>query len=375
MYQRPVWAEIDLGAIASNVRNIKQKIGQETKLCAIVKADAYGHGTVQAARTALAEGADYLAVAVLREAQELRHGGITAPILILGATPNIQARDILEHDVEQAIFSLDTAKAISEMAVAMNKVARVHIKIDTGMMRVGIHPEETGEFVKAVMAMPNIKIQGIFSHFAMADMRDKTYALKQLEKFREAVRLAERAGADIPLKHIANSAAILDMPESYCNMVRAGIILYGLLPSDEVSCDIELRPAMTLKAEVMYLKDVAANVGISYGHAFHTSRPSRIATLPVGYADGWSRRLTGKADVTVKGVRVPIVGRICMDQCMVDVTDIDKVDIGEEVILFGAGGRTAEEVAEWLDTISYEVICMIGKRVPRQYIVTSGESK
>ncbi|MBO5244906.1 MAG: alanine racemase [Selenomonadales bacterium] len=371
MYQRPVWAEIDLGAIASNVRNIKKKIGSDTMLCAIVKADAYGHGTVQAARTVLAEGADYLAVAVLREAQELRHGGITAPILILGATPLLQARDIIEHDVEQTIFSLDMAKAISDMAVSMNKVARVHIKIDTGMMRVGIRPEETGEFVKAVMAMPNIKIQGIFSHFAMADARDKTEALAQLERFREAVRLAEQAGADIPIKHIANSAAILDMPEAYCNMVRAGIILYGLLPSDEVSNDVELRPAMTLKAEIMYLKEVAENVGISYGHAYHTTRPSRIATLPVGYADGWSRRLTGKADVTIGGKRVPIVGRICMDQCMVDVTDLDKVEVGDEVVLFGEGGRTAEEVAEWLDTISYEVICMIGKRVPRQYIVTS----
>lgn len=373
MYQRPVWAEIDLGAIASNVRNIKKKIGPDTMLCAIVKADAYGHGTVQAARTVLAEGADYLAVAVLREAQELRLGGITAPILILGATPLLQARDILEHDVEQTIFSLDMAKAISDMAVSMNKVARVHIKIDTGMMRVGIRPEETGEFVKAVMDMPNIKIQGIFSHFAMADTRDKTEARAQLERFREAVRLAERAGADIPIKHIANSAAILDMPEAYCNMVRAGIILYGLLPSDEVSSDLPLRPAMTLKAEIMYLKDVAENVGISYGHAYHTARPSRIATLPVGYADGWSRRLTGKADVTIGGKRVPIVGRICMDQCMVDVTDLGKVEVGDEVVLFGEGGRTAEEVAEWLDTISYEVICMIGKRVPRQYIVTTSQ--
>lgn len=371
MYQRPVWAEIDLGAIASNVRNIKQKIGESTKLCAVVKADAYGHGTVQVARTALAEGADYLAVAVLREAEELRHGGITAPILILGATPIVQARDIIEHDVEQAIFSLDMAKALSEMAVVMNKVARVHIKVDTGMMRVGIHPEDTGSFVKEVMALPNIKIEGIFSHFAMADVRDKTSAYEQLDRFRYAVQLAEEAGADIPLKHIANSAAILEMPESYMNMVRAGIILYGLLPSDEVTSSFVLQPAMTLKAEVMYLKDVPEGAGISYGYTYHTLRPSRIATLPVGYADGWSRRLSDKADVTIAGKRVPIVGRICMDQCMVDVTELERVNVGDEVILFGEGGRTAEEVAEWLDTISYEVICMIGKRVPRQYIVTT----
>lgn len=369
MFERPVWAEVNLAAIAHNVRQIKQYIKPTTKVCAVIKADAYGHGTSAVVRTALAAGADYLGVAILNEAIDLRRDGVTVPILVLGYTPPQQAIRIVDNDVTQTIFDYELAQAISQAAEAVGQTAKVHIKIDTGMTRIGIRPEDAGDFVEAVAKLPGIEIEGVFSHFANADSQDKSYAWEQFDRFKKALALIEAKGLKIPIRHIANSAATLDMPETQLDMVRPGIIMYGLWPSDEVDKKLDLKPAMKFKAKVSLVKDVPQEVSISYGREFFTDKPSRIATLPVGYADGWTRQLSGKASVLIRGQRAPIVGRVCMDQCMVDVTHIPGVSQGDIALLFGGEKLPAEEIAEKLGTINYEVICLVGKRVPRHYVM------
>jgi len=368
MFERSVWAEIDLKAIAHNVHQIKSLLKPKTKFCAVVKADAYGHGAIAVARAVLEAGADMLAVAIVNEALELRRAGFTAPILILGYTPQLQAVQVVAANIQQTVFSLEAAQALSQAAVSLGEKAKVHIKIDTGMTRIGIRPEEAGEFAARLAALPGIAVEGVFSHFATADSSDKSFAKQQFERFQQAVADIEKQGISVPVRHIANSAAILDLPDTQLDMVRAGIILYGLWPSGEVGRTIDLKPAMKFKARVSYVKEVPAGVGISYGCTYVTERFSRIATLPVGYADGWTRLLAGKASVVVKGQRAPLVGRVCMDQCMIDVTAIPEVKQGDEVLLFGGDALPADEVAELLGTINYEVVCMVGKRVPRRYI-------
>lgn len=368
MFERPVWAEIDLEAIAHNVRRIKTKVKPGAQFCAVVKADAYGHGAIAVARTVLNNGADRLAVAILNEALELRRAGFTVPILVIGYTPPHQAGIVVDNGIAQTVFSMDVAEALSHAAMTAGKKAKVHLKIDTGMSRIGIKPADAGEFASAVAALPGIEIEGVFSHFATADSEDKTYAWEQFDRFKKALALIEAKGIKIPIRHIANSAATLEMPETHLDMVRPGIILYGLWPSDEVKRDIELKPAMKFKARVSYVKDLPPRVSISYGRTYYTDKDSRIATIPVGYADGWTRLLAGKADVVIGGRRAPLVGRICMDQCMADVTHIPGVKAGDEVLLFGGEGLPVEEVAEKLGTINYEVVCMVSKRVPRYYM-------
>ena len=367
MLERPVWVQIDLAALEHNVRVIKGLLKPETKFCAVVKADAYGHGAIEVARVAVAAGADYLAVAILSEALELRGAGFTVPILILGHTPELQARQVVAHAVEQTIFSLEAARALSEAAVELGTIAKVHIKVDTGMSRVGVQPAAVADFAAAVAALPGICIEGLFSHFATADSADKTYAFKQLDCFEQVIQDLKCRDIDIPLKHIANSAAILELPQTQFNMVRPGIILYGLWPSNEVKQTIELRPVMQFKALVSLVKEVPGGVGVSYGCTYVTKRPSRIATLPVGYADGWTRLLAEKASVLIRGHRASVIGRICMDQCMIDVTDIPDVQAGDEVLLFGGEELPVDEIADHLGTINYEIVCMVGKRVPRVY--------
>jgi len=368
MLERPVWAEIDLGAIAHNVREIRKITAKNAKICAVVKADAYGHGAVPVARTVLQAGATLLAVAIVNEALELRQAGFTVPILILGYTPEHQAAVLVNQDITQTIFSIDQAQAISAAAVVAGKIANVHIKIDTGMGRIGIRPEEAGVFAAAVASLPGIRIEGVFSHFATADSSDKRFTYEQYKRFTVGLQFIEAKGITIPIRHIANSAAILDLPDMHLDMVRAGIILYGLWPSSEVTQPIELRTAMKLKAEVSYAKDMPAQATISYGRTYCTERPSRIATLPLGYADGWTRLLANKASVSIRGQRAPLVGRVCMDQCMIDVTDILGVVPGDEVLLFGDKDLPVEEVAGHIGTINYEIVCMVGKRVPRVYV-------
>lgn len=368
MFERPVWAEIDLDAIAHNVRQIKTKVKPGAQFCAVVKADAYGHGAIAVARTVLNHGADRLAVAILNEALELRKAGFTVPILIIGYTPPGQAGLVVDNDIAQTVFSMEAAQALSGAAMAVGKKAKVHLKIDTGMGRIGVKPSDAGKFAAAVAALPGLEIEGAFSHFATADCKDKGYAWEQFARFKEALAFIDAKGIKVPIRHIANSAASLEMPETHLDMVRPGIILYGLWPSDEVEREVELRPAMKFKAQVSYVKDLSAGRSISYGRTYYTHTDSRIATIPVGYADGWTRLLAGKASVVINGRRAPLVGRICMDQCMADVTHIPAVKPGDEVLLFGGEDLPAEEIAGHLGTINYEVVCMVGKRVPRRYI-------
>lgn len=368
MLVRPVWAEVNLAAVRQNIRYIKRQLHAGTKLCAVVKADGYGHGALAVAKLALEQGADYLAVAIMEEAMVLRRAGIAAPILILGYTPPEQADIAITYRITQTVYSEEMVHALSAAAVASGKMAKVHIKVDTGMGRIGIQPEAAGEFAAFVRNCPGIELEGVFSHFAAADSQDKAYTYWQVEQFQLALKQIAERGIEIPLKHIANSAAILDMPELQLDMVRAGIILYGLLPSDEVSTALPLQPAMQLKAQISHIKPVSAGTSISYGCTYTAPVDQLIATLPIGYADGWTRLLAGKAEAVLRGRRVPFVGRVCMDQCMLDISAVPEAEVGDEVLLFGGDMLPAEEVAAHIGTINYEVVCMVSKRVPRIYI-------
>ena len=368
MARRGVWAEISLGALRRNLRAIQTKIAGGAKFCAVVKANGYGHGAIAVAQEAVRAGADYLAVAVLDEAMDLRRAGFTTPILLLGPITAEEADTVVSYDVTQAVATVKAAETLNAAALRQHKTAKVHLAVDTGMGRIGVYPEAAGEAAAAMAALPAVKLEGLFSHFALADARDKSYAKEQFRRFQRAMAEVEGRGITIPLRHIANSAAILEMPETHLDMVRAGIILYGLWPSEEVRRSIDLCPLMTVKAKITYVKDFPQGETISYGRIFTAPRDMRVATLPLGYADGYTRLYTGKASVEVKGRRAPVVGRICMDQCMIDVTDIEGVAEGTEVTLFGSATLSADDVAAWLGTINYEIPCLIAPRVPRVYI-------
>lgn len=365
---RPTWVEVDLDAIVYNMREIKKKVEPQRKIMGIVKADAYGHGAVEVAETLIEEGIDYLAVSILDEAIALRQSGITHPILILGYTPIEQVKELVKWDITQTVYNRDIIYALSKEAQRQNKKVKIHIKVDTGMGRIGfIGEEETIRAVKEFERLPCIEIEGIFTHFSVADQENKDYTLEQLKKFQEICHALDKENIQISIKHCANSAATIDIDQAHLDMIRPGIILYGLYPSQEVLKErLYLKPAMSFKTKIAHIKKVPANTSISYGRKYITSKESIIATLPVGYADGYSRMLSGKAEVLLCGKRAPVVGAICMDQCMIDITDLPDVKIGDEVILFGEG-LPVEEIAEKLGTIHYEIICMINKRVPRVY--------
>lgn len=370
---RPAWAEIDLDNLAHNMREVRRIVREDISVMAVVKANAYGHGSIETSKVFLKNGACYLAVATLGEAIELRRAGINAPILILGYIKNSQHHIAVEEDITETIYNMESAKFLSDAAVKLKRKAKVHIKIDSGMGRIGFRPDEKSiEEIVNIAKLPNIEVEGIFTHFAKADELDKTFTIEQYEKFQWIIKELENKGLNIPIKHASNSAAIIDLPEYNLNMVRGGIMLYGLYPSDEViKEEVKLKPAMTLKAEISNIKVVPKGTGISYGQIFVTERESKIATIPIGYADGFTRLLTSKSEVAIKGQRVPVVGKICMDQSMIDVTDVENVHIGDEVILFGDGSFGSphiDEVAKTLGTISYEVLCMVGRRVPRVYV-------
>ena len=373
---RPVWVEIDLDNLAHNIREVRKHTREDSLVTAVVKANGYGHGSVEISRTFLDNGADRLAVALLSEAIELRKANIEEPILILGYTPAVQYEKVLEYNIIQTIYNYEDAKALSNKAVELNKKATVHIKIDSGMGRLGLLPtEQSIEEVIRISELPNIYIEGIFTHFAKADEIDKSHVKGQYEKYSNFVNALEERGLSIPIKHVSNSASIIDLPDFNLNMVRGGIMIYGYYPSDEVDKEnIKLKPAMTLKAKISHLKTVPKGTGISYGQIFSTERESTIATIPIGYADGYTRLLTGKVEVFVNGKRAKIVGKICMDQCMIDVTDIENIKLGDEVILFGSEPDcpTVDEIAEKIGTINYEIVCMISRRVPRVYM-TNGK--
>lgn len=369
---RPVWAEVNLDNLAHNIKQVRNNTNKDSLIMAVVKANGYGHGAVDIARTFLENGADRLAVAILSEAVELRKADITESILVLGYTPRSQYEKLLEYNLIQTIYNYEDAKILSQKAVEFGKEVTIHIKIDSGMGRIGFLPTaESAESILNISILPNIKIEGIFTHFAKADEVDKSHVRGQFNKYMEFVNYLERKGLNISIKHVSNSAGIIDLPEFNLNMVRAGIMLYGLYPSDEVNKEkIKLKPAMTLKAKISHLKIVPKGTGISYGQIFTTEGESKIGTIPIGYADGFTRLLTGKAEVYINDKRVPIVGKICMDQCMLDLTSVEDVELGDEVVIFGCEQDYphVDELASKIGTINYEIVCMVARRVPRVYI-------
>ena len=369
---RPVWAEIDLDILANNMRNIKKLAGNK-EVMAVVKADAYGHGALDVAPCLLENGASRLAVAMLTEAVELRNNNITAPIMILGYTPLYLGEELINYDIEQTIYDLDYAKELSSLALSLNKKAKVHIALDTGMGRIGFLPtDESFKAICEICTLDGLDVIGIFTHFSSSDEKDKDYTQYQFNQIYDFINKLEDAGVNIPLKHASNSAAIIDLPNTYLDAVRAGIILYGYYPSNEVEKEnLSIKPALTLKARIAHVKELESGMYISYNRTFKTSRKSKIATIPIGYADGYIRTLKHEAKVIVNGQLAPIVGNICMDQFMIDVTYIDDVKPGDEVILLGESNEikfNADNLAKCMDSINYEVLCLLKKRVPRAYI-------
>lgn len=369
---RPVWAEINLDSLAYNMKNIKTLV-KEKEVIGVVKADAYGHGSVEVSKVLLENGASRLAVAIITEAVELRKNNIKAPIMILGYTPLEFGETLVNNDIEQTVYDLEYAKSLSDIAINMGKKAKIHIALDTGMGRIGFLPNEDSlNKVLEIASLKGIEIVGIFTHFSTADEENKEYTYEQFSKIKNFNNMLLEKGLDIPLKHASNSGAIIDLPETYLDCVRAGIILYGYYPSDEVKKEkLPLKTVLTLKTKIVHVKKLDKDMYISYGRTFKTERDSIIATIPIGYADGYSRLLSGKAKVIVNGKFAKVVGRICMDQCMIDVTDIEDVKVGDEVILLGEENNlefNADDMAKIIGTINYDVLCMIKHRIPRVYI-------
>ncbi|MFW2500954.1 alanine racemase [Clostridium diolis] len=370
---RPVYAEIDLDAIAYNMKNIKN-LAKDKEVIAVVKADCYGHGALDVVPTLLENGASRLAVAVLTEGIELRNDNIKAPIMILGYTPSYLNEELIKYDLEQTVYDLDYAKELSKTALSLNKKAKIHIAIDTGMGRIGFLPTEKAiDDICKICSLEGLEVIGIFTHFSTSDEKDKEYTNEQFEKFTDLLKKLSNLNIEIPIKHVSNSGAIMDMPETYLDAVRAGIILYGYYPSNEVKKEnLSLKPALTLKATITRVQEMDAGMSISYGRTFKTERRSLIATIPIGYADGYSRLLAKNAKVIINGQFAPIVGRICMDQCMIDITDINgDIKVGDEVIILGEqnGLRfNADNFAEIMGTINYEILCMLKYRIPRVYV-------
>lgn len=367
-----VQANINLDAICNNIEAIRQVIQPGTKIMAVIKADGYGHGASRIASVLNEIGIDAFAIAILEEGVDLRLRGINKPMLILGYTPKEQYADLVKYDISQTVFDYNMAEEISKQAVLQGKTGRIHIKLETGMNRIGFaDTEESLEQILQIAQLPNIEVEGIFTHFATADEKDKTYANMQLNRYINFVQRLEEQGLVIPMKHIANSGGIIDLPEANFNMVRSGIITYGLYPSNEVDVErLHLIPAMELKSHVVFVKDVAPGERISYGGTFVTEKKTKVATVSIGYGDGYPRALSNKGRVLIHGEYAPILGRICMDQFMVDVSHISNVKQGDVVTLIGKDGDNVikvEEVAALTGTINYEIICGIGKRIPRVY--------
>lgn len=370
---RPTWVEVNLDAIAQNVRTFRQRYPHK-RLMAVVKADAYGHGAIPVARTALEAGADWLGVACLDEAMQLRQAGIQAPVLVMGYTPlTDEALQLAaSQQVSLTAYELEALRQLSRWSRGRQQQLRIHLKLDTGMGRLGLRQqEEIRQALEELRQSPGLVLEGVYTHFATADEADKTYAREQHRRFQEWT--AWFAGIQPrPLLHCGNSAAGIELPEQVGDMLRLGISLYGIYPSREVDRSLVLQPAMRWKTRVVMLKSMHKGESVSYGATYRVQEEGeRIATLPVGYADGYSRRLSNRGAVLIRGVRCPVVGRVCMDQTMVRIPPGLEVQVGDEVLLFGEGDGGAlptEEMAEWLDTIAYEIVCLVGKRVPRLYV-------
>lgn len=368
-----VRADIDLDAVLYNMESMHKKLKPGTKIAAVVKADAYGHGAVEISR--VLENLPYLwgyAVATSNEAMQLVEAGRKKPIIILGLSFPEQFEEIVENDLRPAVCTYETAQALSDIAAEKNKVCHIHIKVDTGMSRIGFQvTPESADTVARISKLPNIMIEGIFTHFARADESSKAPAYEQFKQFEKMIAMVEEKGVQIPLKHCSNSAGIVEIPECNMDMVRAGITLYGLWPSEEVDkTKISLKPVMSLRSRVTYVKELLPGRQISYGGTFTVKKKMTVATVPVGYGDGYARGLSNKGWVLIKGQKAPICGRVCMDQCMVDVTDIPGVKIGDTVTLLGKDADeeiTMEQLGELSGRFNYEFACLITPRVPRIY--------
>ncbi|HAE22492.1 MAG TPA: alanine racemase [Spirochaetaceae bacterium] len=368
MVDRACWAELDLSAVARNVRGLKALLPPATALCAVVKADGYGHGAVAIAKACVSSGASWLGVAFADEGVELRRAGFTEPILVLGHTGSEGARRAVAAGLSVSVVSEDNARMLSDEAVAQGRTARLHLKIDTGMERLGIALPDAARVASAIAAMPGIRLEGVSSHFAEAGALDGTFTSLQLERFLGAVAAIERAGIKIPLRHIANSAGHLFHPDSRLDMTRPGIAIYGLKASRDRAQPFEAAPAMSLYARVTQVRAVPCGETVGYVRTFKAPRDTRIAVLPVGYADGLSRALSNRGSVGFPSGRAAIAGTVCMDQVMVDVTGLPGVVPGSVATIFGKGGPPVSELAELLGTIDYEIVCAVSKRVPRVYI-------
>ena len=367
------WAEIDLDAIAFNIRAFKRHVGEKVKLIAVVKANAYGHGAIPVAESALAAGAEMVAVHRMLEGVELRKAGIQAPILILGYTPPDGADLAAAWQLTPSLTTLEFAQALSARATALGLKIPVHIKVDSGMSRYGLMPEEVIEFLQSIIGLPGISLEGLFTHFATADSADQSHTRQQLSVFNEIRTTTRQAGFEFPLVHAANSAAMLNLPEEHFDAVRPGIAMYGLEPSNEWAPPFEIHPALTLKSLVSRVRLLPAGAGVSYGRTYLTSRPTLAALVPVGYGDGFHRILSNKGSVLIRGRRAPILGRVCMDQFVVDVSGIPEVQQDDEVVLVGQQGQArirAEEVAILAGTLNYEVTTSLLPRVARLYYIS-----
>lgn len=377
-FLKRTWADINMDAIDHNFRAIRNALKPGVKMCCVVKADAYGHGAPMVAREYQRLGADWFAVSNLEEAIQLRRCAITRPILILGYTPPQNAEELSELNISQTVLSLDYARQLSRYAQEANVTVNIHLKVDTGMSRIGFlyqNPERDGaslDEMETAARLPGLAPEGIFTHFAVSDDGDpgENFTLAQYDCFRKAVEAMEARGLHFAVRHCANSGAVLDYPELQLDMVRPGIILYGMEPSESIRHPLDLQPAMELKTVISQKKEIPAGATVSYGRTFTASQGTVVATVPIGYADGYPRHFSGKAQMLVRGKRAPIIGRVCMDQLMLDVTDIPGVEEGDVVTVFGRDGESflpVDELAALNDTIHYEMVCLVGKRVPRIY--------
>ncbi|MGM0378124.1 MAG: alanine racemase [Bacillota bacterium] len=367
---RPTWAEINLDNLKNNIKEVKRVSDKDALITAVVKADGYGHGALGIIKTLLKNGADRLAVATINEALQIRKKFKDVDILILGYTANDFYKELIDNNITQTVYDYNQAKFFNKKAKELGKELTIHIKVDTGMHRLGFHWKNNKDIEK-IYKLDNLNVEGIFTHFAKADEKDKSFTVKQFNRFNSIISELDDNNINIPIKHISNSAAIIDLPEFSYNMVRAGIMLYGLYPSDEVSKDnVNLKPVMEFKTKISSIKRIKKGQGVSYGLIYKADHDQRIGALAVGYADGFTRLLTSKGEVLVGSKRKKILGRICMDQCMIDLSN-KKAKIGDEVSLFGGSRKNAisvDEVAEKIGTINYEIVCMVSKRVPRVYL-------
>ena len=365
------YAEVDLEAIGHNIAEVRKNVGSKVKICAVIKADAYGHGAVAVGKY-LESAVDYFAVATVDEAIELREAGIRLPVIILSYVSPSRYDEVVKYDVTQTVYSLETARLLSEEAVKQGRTAKAHVALDTGMSRIGFQiGEESADDIKKISLLPNLELEGMFTHFSCADMYDKSYSRMQMDKYDLMCSMLDDRNVVIPIKHICNSAGIMEFDSHRFQMVRSGIITYGLYPSEEVDKDaIDLRPAMSFRSHVVNIHTAPAGIGVSYGATYVTKEPTRIATVSVGYADGYPRALSNKGRVLIHGQFAPVLGRICMDQIMVDVSHIDDVKIEDVVTLFGRDGDNfipVEEPADMSASFNYEFVCSLSRRVTRVY--------